>query len=148
MKRFTHKPFEKYKGEHCKFYIAKFTKKNNGKHSTIFHKFGVTTFKNAEDRFKVEPEQYEDYDIKITGTIICETKAKAEEVESFFKQKYPKNINLLVEEHEHMPELGFSGITEIHQCARSGEDGSWHAVFSDYLQKKGEYACQFKFPVK
>ena len=151
MKRYTHKPFEKYKGDHCKFYIEKFTKKNDKKgldRATIFHKFGVTTFKNAEDRFKVEPKQYEDYDIKISCTIICETKAIAEEVESFFKQKYPKNINLVVEDHKHMPKLGFSGITEIHQCGRPGEDGSWQTVYADYLQKKGEYACQFKFPVK
>jgi len=136
-----HELFEKYKGDHCKFYIAKFTKKSDG---IIFHKFGTTAFKNAEDRFKVDPEQYKDYDIKIKATIICENRDKAEEVESFFINKYPKNISLIVEDHEYMPELGFSGITEIHQC----RDGSWPTVYTDYLQKKGEYMCKFKFPVK
>lgn len=141
MKKFSHKPFEKYKGDHCKFYIAKFIRK---KDKLTFHKFGVTTYKNAEDRFKHEPNQYKDYDISIKATIICESKKAAEKVERFFTKKYPKNISLLVEDHKHMPELGFSGITEIHQC----RNGSWPSVFSDYLEKKGQYACKFTFTVK
>jgi len=144
-KRFTHKPFEKYKGDHCKFYIAKFIRK---KDKLTFHKFGVTTFKNAEDRFKVEPNQYKDYDIQVKGTIICETKVVAEEVVSFFKERYPKNISLLTEDHKHMPDLGFSGITEIYQCQPGSKDGSWPSVYSDFLEKKGQYMCKFKFPVK
>jgi len=93
-----------------KVYLARFTNKSTGE--VDFYKFGHTRNYDAAERFKVEPEQYSQWDIKIMKTVygpIDEMKG----VEELFKVLYPKNIWL---------EEKISGVTEIVKLGKEQVD--------------------------
>jgi hypothetical protein len=89
-----------------KVYLARFTNKSTGE--VDFYKFGHTRNYDAAERFKVDPDQYSKWDIKIMKTVygpIDEMKG----IEETFKVFYPKN--LFIEEK-------ISGVTEIVKLER------------------------------
>jgi hypothetical protein len=90
-----------------KVYLARFTNKSTGE--IDFYKFGHTRNYDAAERFKVDPEQYNKWEIKIMKTVygpIDEMKG----IEETFKVLYPKN--LFIEEK-------ISGVTEIVKLEKS-----------------------------
>lgn len=100
------KPFERYK-KGAKVYLAEFTNKETG---DSFLKIGYTGYKDAMDRFRYEPEQYEKWDIRILSTAFNPSKEVIEQTEEALKKKYPKNFWL--------PEK-IVGVTEIVKLDRN-----------------------------
>ena len=131
--------FKKLPDPLWKFYIMKFVRK---KDSLTFHKFGITQFQDAEDRFEYEPKQYADYHKpRCVASITCKNKKTAEDIEEYFTTKYPKNISLLFEDHEHMPPKGFSGITEIYQCRPWQK---WNEIYKDVQDQKAYFGYELQ----
>ena len=92
--------FERYKTG-AKIYLAEFTNKETG---ASFLKVGYTGYRDAADRFRYEPEQYNKWNIRILCTAYNTSKEIIENTEKHFKEKYPKNFWL---------EEKISGVTEI-----------------------------------
>lgn len=80
--------FERYK-RGAKIYLAEFTDKVTGK---SFLKIGYTGYKDAADRFRYEPDQYQAWNIRILCTAYHPSKKVIEKTEESFKKKYPKNF--------------------------------------------------------
>lgn len=83
-----------------KLYFAEFTDKRTHEK---FYKFGYTRFHDAAARFRVEPEQYAQYDIKILASFVGPAQA-VYGAEDMLKSLFPKNLRV---------EVNFSGVTEI-----------------------------------
>lgn len=99
-----------------KVYLARFTNKETGE--VDFYKFGHTRNYDAAERFKVEPEQYRAWDIKIMKTVygpIDEMKG----IEEAFKALYPKNLFI---------EQKISGVTEIVKLTKDQVDHIIHSM--------------------
>ena len=92
---------ERYGNGWCKVYLAEFVNKRS---KNKFYKIGYTTFKDAMDRFRYEPDGYKSFEIRILSTIMCDSINAAKLVEKTFLVNYPKN--LWVEEK-------IKGVTEI-----------------------------------
>ena len=90
-----------------KVYLARFTNKSTGE--VDFYKFGHTRNYDAAERFKVSPEQYSKWDIKIMKTVYGPIE-EMRGIEELFKVLYPKNI--FIEEK-------ISGVTEIVQLDKN-----------------------------
>jgi len=87
----------------AKLYLVNFYRKNNNKYE--FSKIGHTTFVDAADRFKYEPEQYRHWNIKVMFSVVGPLdiiKNEEENIHSFYKKDF-----WLPEEYF------FKGITEI-----------------------------------
>ncbi len=97
---------ERYSNGWCKVYLAEFKNKSDG---TIFYKIGYTSFKDALNRFKFDPEQYEAWNIRIISTIICNSIVTAKLVEKILLLYNPKNFWLNEK---------IKGVTEIVQLPR------------------------------
>lgn len=80
---------ERYTNGWCKVYLAEFKDKET---KNIFYKIGYTSYKDAEDRFNYEPEQYSKWDIRILATILCSSKEMALLVEKTLLLYNPKNL--------------------------------------------------------
>jgi hypothetical protein len=91
---------ERYK-RGAKLYLAEFLNKVSG---DAFLKFGYTGYKDAADRFRYEPEQYNKWDIRILATAYHPDKKVVEDTETILKTRYPKNFWL---------EEKIVGVTEI-----------------------------------
>jgi len=116
------------KEEYWKAYLVEFTSKEDG---STFLKFGACNDRNAEDRFKHEPEQYADYDIKVLASISPNKNninyMKMGKVEQYFLKKYPRNTKYF--------KKNFSGISETYQPADKAERN--HIIKEFYeLQKR------------
>ncbi len=92
--------FERYK-RGAKVYLAEFTDKRD---NSSFLKIGYTGYKDAADRFRYDPGQYSNWDIRILCTAYHPSKTTIEEKEEELKKKYPKNFWL---------EEKIDGVTEI-----------------------------------
>jgi len=97
---------ERYSNGWCKVYLAEFKNKSDG---IIFYKIGYTSFKDALNRFRYEPEQYEAWNIRIISTIICNSIVTAKLVEKILLLYNPKNFWLNEK---------IKGVTEIVQLPR------------------------------
>lgn len=86
-----------------KLYLVNFYKKENNKYD--FSKTGITTFIDAADRFKYEPEQYIHWNIRVMFSVIGPRDVMEEE---------EKRIQSLYRKDFWLPEnFFFKGITEI-----------------------------------
>ena len=83
-----------------KLYLAKFKKKLTGQ---IYYKIGQCYQYDAAERFKVESEQYKDYDI----TIVASAWGPAEEVDKW------EGIILDSKDKEFWINDNFSGVSEL-----------------------------------
>lgn len=92
---------ERYTNGFCKVYFAEFVAKDT---NDKFYKIGHTKYKDAMDRFRYEPEQYNPWHIRILSTIICESVHSAKILEKTLHLHYPKNFWL---------EEKIVGVTEI-----------------------------------
>ncbi len=88
-----------------KLYLARFKNRNTAQ---VFYKIGQCYQYDASSRFQVEPEQYEEYDIKIMASAW----GPAKEVD-YWEQKL-----LGIKPKDFWVEGKFSGITEIRQYNR------------------------------
>jgi hypothetical protein len=95
------KPFAKLPIGELKLYLAVFKDAVTGDY--CFHKFGHTSFHDAEDRFKYEPEQYKKWDIKILKTV-WGPEEDILKLELEYQKRYPKTFWI---------EEKIGGVTEI-----------------------------------
>lgn len=95
------KPFSKLPPGELKLYLAVFKEADTKKY--CFHKFGHTSYHDAADRFRYEPEQYAKWDITIMKTI-WGPEDKILELEEEYQRKYPKDFWI---------DEKISGVTEI-----------------------------------
>jgi hypothetical protein len=99
-----------------KIYFVEFTHKQSGKK---FYKFGITKYgdvmkrfsKEESIRFKNDPDQYDDFNIRVIASAWNEYDQVSEQ-EKILLNKYPKNI--WVEEYVGVTDktYKFSGVTE------------------------------------
>ena len=118
-----------------KLYLARFKDKRTGEQ---FYKIGQCYQYNADERFKVKPDQYNNYDIKIMASAW----GPADEVD-LWEQKL-----LGIKEKDFWIEEKFSGVTEIRKFTRDeigyiiGElkmlSGDW---FEQRSKKIKSYGC-------
>lgn len=97
----TRKPFAKLPPEELKLYLAVFREGTTGDY--CFHKFGHTSYHDAADRFKYEPEQYSKWDITIMKTV-WGPREEILKLEEEYQKRYPKTFWI---------EEKIGGVTEI-----------------------------------
>ena len=97
----TRKPFAKLPPEELKLYLAVFREGTTGDY--CFHKFGHTSYHDAADRFKYEPEQYSKWDITIMKTV-WGPEEDILKLEEEYQKRYPKTFWI---------EEKIGGVTEI-----------------------------------
>lgn len=94
-------PFAKLPEGELKLYLARFDNAATG--DLDFYKFGHTSFHDAADRFKYDPDQYKKWKVTIIKTVW----GPSEDIlnlELEYQQKYPKNFWI---------EEKIGGVTEI-----------------------------------
>jgi hypothetical protein len=102
MANFTpRKPFSKLPPGELKLYLAVF--KDGATGDYCFHKFGHTSYHDAADRFKYDPEQYSKWDITIMKTI-WGPEEEILKLEEEYQKRYPKTFWI---------EEKIGGVTEI-----------------------------------
>lgn len=94
-------PFAKLPPGELKLYLAVF--KDGATGDYCFHKFGHTSFHDAADRFKYEPEQYKKWDITIMKTV-WGPEEDILKLEEEYQKRYPKTFWI---------EEKIGGVTEI-----------------------------------
>ena len=94
-------PFSKLPPGELKLYLAVFKDGVTGDY--CFHKFGHTSFHDAADRFKYEPEQYKKWDITIMKTV-WGPEEEILKLEEEYQKRYPKTFWI---------EEKIGGVTEI-----------------------------------
>ena len=85
----TRIPFAKLPLGELKLYLAVFKDGSTGDY--CFHKFGHTSFHDAADRFKYEPEQYKKWDITIMKTV-WGPEEDILRLEEEYQERYPKTF--------------------------------------------------------
>lgn len=82
-------PFAKLPPGELKLYLAVFKDAETDEY--CFHKFGHTSYHDAADRFKYEPEQYSKWNITIMKTVWGPEKDILK-LEEEYQQRYPKTF--------------------------------------------------------
>jgi hypothetical protein len=103
-------PFEKLPDGDMKMYLASFRKKESNQ--SDFYKIGITSYKDALDRFKYEPEQYRNWNIYIVKTV-WGPKEEIEVWEKEYQKRYPKTFWI---------EEKIGGVTEIFRAPKQEID--------------------------
>lgn len=101
------KQFSKLPLGELKLYLAVF--KDGATGDYCFHKFGHTSFHDAADRFKYEPEQYKKWDITIMKTV-WGPEEDILKLEEEYQKRYPKTFWI---------EEKIGGVTEITKLTQS-----------------------------
>ena len=109
-----------------KFYMCEFKHKRTKRK---LYKFGITKHMDVMKRFSVaesrrfgrSPTQYNDFEIRVLASYVCEDGSHARILEQHFLKKYPKNgLNVELVLNEQLGKYSdMSGITELRQLTPS-----------------------------